>query len=167
MRRRWQAKTSGGTARSAADRWRIGSRGTSAGAEPGHGDEALKTLSLKSGEIHGNDGRPSVAPGRLLRALLLRMLYMVRSERMLIRQVDGNLWFRWFAGWGIDEPARNHAVFSNNGGRLLNEELAREFFGLVLERAQATGPPAASWTPAIRNRLPLQFRVRYALGFEP
>ena len=81
-------------------------------------------------------GRPSIAPERLLRALLLQILYSVRSERMLMEQLDYNLLFRWFVGLEMDEAIWNHAVFSKNRDRLLNQELARVFFNRVLREAQ-------------------------------
>ena len=75
-------------------------------------------------------------PERLLRALLLPTFYSIRSERMLMEQLDYNLLFRWFVGLEMDEPVWNHAVFSKNRERLLNETVAREFFSEVLEQAK-------------------------------
>ena len=73
-------------------------------------------------------GHPSIAPERLLRSLLLQIFYSVRSERMLIEQLQYNLLFRWFVGMEMDEAVWNHAVFSKNRERLLNEEIAESFF---------------------------------------
>ena len=73
-------------------------------------------------------GRPSIAPERLLRALLLQVFYSVRSERLLMEQLDYNLLFRWFVGLEIDDAVWNHAVFSKNRDRLLNQDLAQKFF---------------------------------------
>jgi hypothetical protein len=81
-------------------------------------------------------GRPSIAPERLLRSLLLQIFYSVRSERMLIEQLQYNLLFRWFVGMEMDETVWNHAVYSKNRERLLNEEIAESFFQRVLERAK-------------------------------
>jgi transposase len=81
-------------------------------------------------------GRPSIPPERLLRALLLQILYTVRGERLLIEQLNYNLLFRWFVGRDMDEVVWNHAVFSKNRERLLNEEAAEVFFQRVLERAK-------------------------------
>jgi transposase len=81
-------------------------------------------------------GRPSIAPERLLRSLLLQIFYSVRSERMLIEQLQYNLLFRWFVGMEMDETVWNHAVYSKNRERLLNEEIAEAFFQRVLERAK-------------------------------
>jgi hypothetical protein len=73
-------------------------------------------------------GRPSIAPEGLLRSLLLQIFYSVRSEGMLIEQLQYNLLFRWFVGMEMDEVVWNHAVFSKNRERLLNEEIAEVFF---------------------------------------
>jgi hypothetical protein len=72
----------------------------------------------------------------LLRALLLPTFYSIRSERMLMEQLDYNLLFRWFVGLEMDETVWNHAVFSKNRERLLNETGAREFFSEVLKQAK-------------------------------
>ena len=80
-------------------------------------------------------GRPSIAPERLLRALLLQVFYSVRSERLLMEQLNYNLLFRWFVGLEIDDEVWNHAVFSKNRDRLLNQDLAQKFFAHVKEQA--------------------------------
>jgi transposase len=99
-------------------------------------DGILKEMSPRFAELYADRGRPSIPPERLLRALLLQILYTVRSERLLIEQLDYNLLFRWFVGMGMDEGVWNHAVFSKNRERLLNEEVAEVFFQRVLERAK-------------------------------
>ena len=81
-------------------------------------DQALKEMSGRFDEIYGEDGRKSIPPERLLRALLLQMLYSVRSERMLIEQLRYNLLFRWFVGLSPDEPVWHPTVFSKNRDRL-------------------------------------------------
>ena len=81
-------------------------------------------------------GRPSIPPERLLRALLLRIFYSVRSERMLMEELDYNLLFRWFVGMEMDEPVWEHTVFSKNRERLLSQEVAQRFLALVLAQAQ-------------------------------
>ena len=73
-------------------------------------DEALKQMSGRFDEIYGSEGRPSIAPERLLRALLLQILYSVRSERMFCEQLDYNLLFRWFLDLNWDEPAVEAAM---------------------------------------------------------
>ena len=99
-------------------------------------DEALVALSPNFDEIYGELGRPSIAPERLLRALLLQMLYTVRSERMLMEQLRYNLLFRWFVGLGMNDEVWHPTVFSKNRDRLLEGNIAEEFFGLVLGQAK-------------------------------
>lgn len=99
-------------------------------------DAILKEMSPRFAKLYADVGRPSIAPERLLRALLLQIFYSVRSERLLMEQLDYNLLFRWFVGLGMDEPVWNHAVFSHNRERLLNEEIAEAFFQRVLAQAQ-------------------------------
>src|SRR6266571_413079 len=100
-------------------------------------DEILKEMSPQFAKLYSDVGRPSIAPERLLRSLLLQIFYSVRSERMLMEQLQYNLLFRWFVGMEMDETVWNHAVFSKNRERLLNEEIAESFFQRVLERAKA------------------------------
>jgi transposase len=99
-------------------------------------DEILKEMSPQFAKLYSEVGRPSIAPERLFRSLLLQIFYSVRSERMLIEQLEYNLLFRWFVGMEMDERVWNHAVYSKNRERLLNEEIAEGFFQRVLERAQ-------------------------------
>ena len=99
-------------------------------------DEILKEMSPKFRKLYSDVGRPSIAPERLLRSLLLQVFYSVRSERMLIEQLQYNLLFRWFVGMEMDEAVWNHAVYSKNRERLLNEEIAEGFFQRVLARAK-------------------------------
>jgi transposase len=99
-------------------------------------DEILKEMSPQFAKVYSEVGRPSIAPERLFRSLLLQIFYTVRSERMLIEQLQYNLLFRWFVGMEMDEAVWNHAVYSKNRERLLNEEIAELFFSRVLERAR-------------------------------
>jgi len=99
-------------------------------------DEILKEMSPQFAKLYSDVGRPSIAPERLFRSLLLQIFYSVRSERMLIEQLQYNLLFRWFVGMEMDEAVWKHAVFSKNRERLLNEEIAESFFQRVLERAR-------------------------------
>jgi transposase len=99
-------------------------------------DEILKEMSPKFAKLYSDVGRPSIAPERLLRSLLLQVFYSVRSERMLIEQLQYNMLFRWFVGMEMDEAVWNHAAYSKNRERLLNEEIAESFFQRVLERAK-------------------------------
>jgi transposase len=99
-------------------------------------DQILAKMSKRFDKMYAENGRPSIPPERLLRALLLPTFYSIRSERMLMEQLDYNLLFRWFVGLEMDEPVWNHAVFSKNRERLLNEAMAREVFSEVLEQAK-------------------------------
>lgn len=99
-------------------------------------DEALKEMSGRFDEIYGADGRPSIAPERLLRALLLQMLYSVRSERMLMEQLEYNLLFRWFVGLSANEPVWHPTVFTKNRDRLLAGAVAEEFFSVIVSQAR-------------------------------
>ena len=100
-------------------------------------DAALKDMSSRFDEIYGEDGRKSIPPERLLRALLLQLLYTVRSERMLMEQLEYNLLFRWFVGLSANEPVWHHTVFSKNRDRLLDGAVAEEFFSLIVQQARA------------------------------
>ena len=91
-------------------------------------DRALKGLSRTFNEIYSGTGRPSIAPEKLLRALLLQVLYTVRSERMLMEQLEYNLLFRWFVGLNMDEPVWVPTVFTKNRDRLLEGDIAEKFF---------------------------------------
>ena len=100
-------------------------------------DQGLKEMSPRFARRYAKLGRPSIAPERLLRARLLQIFYSVRSERLLMEQLDYNLWFRWLVGMPMDEPVWDHRVFSKNRERLLNEEIAQAFLQRVLKLAQA------------------------------
>src|SRR5712691_9808652 len=100
-------------------------------------DVALKGLSRSFGQMYPDWGRPSIAPEKLLRALLLQLLYSIRSERLLMEQLEYNLLFRWFVGLNVDEPVWVASVFSKNRDRLLEGEIAEKFFAQVLEQARA------------------------------
>jgi transposase len=102
-------------------------------------DLALKALSPAFGQMYADFGRPSIAPEKLLRALLLQVLYTVRSERMLMEQLEYNLLFRWFVGLNMDEAVWVPTVFSKNRDRLLEGDIAQKFFDQVLEQATAAG----------------------------
>jgi transposase len=99
-------------------------------------DRALKDLSRKFNAIYATTGRPSIPPEKLLRALLLQVLYTVRSERLLMEQLEYNLLFRWFVGLNMDEPVWVPTVFSKNRDRLLDGDIAEKFFHGVLKQAR-------------------------------
>jgi transposase len=101
-------------------------------------DVALKGLSRSFTRLYADWGRPSIAPEKLLRALLLQVLYSIRSERMLMEQLEYNLLFRWFVGLNMDEPVWVATVFSKNRDRLLKGEIAEKFFAQVLDQARTS-----------------------------
>jgi transposase len=98
-------------------------------------DEVLRGMSGEFEAVYAKVGRRSIAPERLLRALLLQAFYSIRSERLLMEQLDYNLLFRWFVGLEIDDGVWDHAVFSKNRDRLLNQEMAQRFFTRVKKQA--------------------------------
>src|SRR5215469_2833786 len=100
-------------------------------------DQVLQGLSKTFDAMYSQIGRRSVPPERLLRALLLQILYTIRSERMLMEQLNYNLLFRWFVGLNMDDPVWDETVYTKNRDRLLRADVARQFFDLVLEEAQA------------------------------
>jgi transposase len=113
--------------------------------------EALASMTAEFDAIYAIEGRPSIAPERLLRALLLQVLYSVRSERLLCEALDYNLLFRWFVGLCADERVWSHSTFSKNRDRLLEADIARGFFAEVYGRAQAAGltsDETSLWTAA-------------------
>jgi transposase len=99
-------------------------------------DEALKSLSRSFSSLYSAYGRPSIPPEKLLRALLLQVLYTVRSERMLMEQLEYNLLFRWFVGLNMDEAVWVPTVFTKNRDRLLEGDIAEKFFAQVLGQAR-------------------------------
>ena len=99
-------------------------------------DETLQAMDERFDEIYDADGRKSIPPERLLRALLIQMLYSVRSERMLMEQLEYNLLFRWFVGLSANEPVWHPTVFTKNRDRLLEGAVADEFFSIVVEQAR-------------------------------
>jgi transposase len=100
-------------------------------------DQVLVELSPEFDRLYARTGRPSVPPEKLLRALLLQVLYTVRSERLLIEQLDDNLRFRWFVGLNMDDPVWDPTTFTKNRQRLLDGDIAQRFFDRVLAQAQA------------------------------
>jgi transposase len=99
-------------------------------------DAALQRMSPQFEALYAPVGRPSIPPERLLRALLLQALYSVRSERQLMERLEYDLLFRWFVGLSMDEPVWDETVFTKNRNRLLDGEIAEEFFQQVLGQAR-------------------------------
>ena len=102
-------------------------------------DEILKQLSPQFHKVYAKVGRPSIPPEQLLRAQLLQMLYSVRSERLLMEEIDYNILFRWFVGLNLDDPVWDATVFTKNRDRLLEAEVAKEFLTRVVAQAREKG----------------------------
>ncbi|CAG2405441.1 transposase, IS4 family protein [Burkholderia sola] len=102
-------------------------------------NQALKRLNGLFGTIYADSGRASIAPEKLLRALLLQVFYSVRSERMLMEQMRYNLLFRWFVGLAIEDAVWDHSVFSKNRDRLLEHDVVEAFFTEVMSLADKQG----------------------------
>jgi transposase len=100
-------------------------------------DDILREMSREFDKLYAKVGRPSIPPERLLQAQLLQIFYSIRSERLLMEQLDYNILFRWFVGLAMDEPIWDPTVFTKNRDRLLNQDLARSFLRRVVERADA------------------------------
>ena len=99
-------------------------------------DEILKRMSPLFDAMYGDGGRPSIAPEKLLRAQLLQMLYSVRSERLLMEEIDYSILFRWFVGLNLDDAVWDATTFTKNRDRLLEAAVAKEFLAQVVERAR-------------------------------
>ncbi len=102
-------------------------------------NRALARMDRQFRKLYSRTGRPSVAPEQLLRALLLQVLYSIRSERMLMEQLEYNFLFRWFVGLEMDDRVWDVTVFTKNRKRLLEGEIAESFFQAVLEQAREAG----------------------------
>ena len=100
-------------------------------------DDVLRALSSQFNRMYASEGRPSIAPEKLLRAQLLQMLYSIRSERLLMEEIDYSMLFRWFVGLNLDEEVWDATVFTKNRDRLLEAEVAKQFLALVVEQARA------------------------------
>ena len=102
-------------------------------------DAIMQDLSPQFDQLYSKVGRPSIPPEHLLRALLLQVLYSVRSERLLMEQLDYNLLFRWFVGLAMDDPIWDATVFTKNRERLLRGDIARAFFERARAQAEQRG----------------------------
>jgi|HubBroStandDraft_1064217.scaffolds.fasta_scaffold73896_2 transposase len=102
-------------------------------------DAALRELSSEFDRLYAAGGRPSIAPEKLLRALLVQVLYGRRSERLLMEEMNYNLLFRWFVGLEMDDAVWDVTVFTKNRERLLAGDVAQKFFAAVVKQAQAAG----------------------------
>ena len=99
-------------------------------------DQALANMSGRFDGMYARTGRPSIPPEKLLRAQLIQILYSVRSERLLMEEIDYSMLFRWFVGMNLDEPVWDVTVFTKNRDRLLEGDVAREFLCEVVEQAR-------------------------------
>ena len=102
-------------------------------------DAILRELSPEFARLYSDIGRPSIPPEQLLRALLLQVLYSVRSERLLVEQLQYNLLFRWFIGLSMDAPVWSATTFTKNRDRLLRGDIASAFFDAVVQQARGAG----------------------------
>jgi len=102
-------------------------------------DTALTALSAEFDRLYAKTGRPSIPPERLLRALLLQYFYGIRSERLLMEQLDYNLLFRWFVGLNMDDPVWDPSTFSKNRERLLSGDIPQRFLEAIVEQAKGAG----------------------------
>ena len=99
-------------------------------------NEGLASLDAEFDTLYADTGRDSIPPERLLRAALLQAFYSIRSERLLMEQLDYNLLYRWFVGLGVDDAVWDHSVFSKNRDRLLEADVAAKFLAAVLAHPQ-------------------------------
>src|SRR3954469_23211688 len=99
-------------------------------------NEALGAMGREIASLYSGTGRPSIAPERLLRAMLLQAFYSIRSERQLMERIEFDLLFRWFVGLGMDDPVWDHSTFSKNRDRLLEGALAARFLSAILAQAR-------------------------------
>jgi transposase len=102
-------------------------------------DEVLVQLSRRFDTMYSSAGRPSIPPEKLLRAQLLQMLYSIRSERLLMEEIDYSVLFRWFVGLNLDEEVWDATTFTKNRDRLLDAEVAKQFLAQVVARARTKG----------------------------
>jgi transposase len=102
-------------------------------------DDILRKMSPVFDSMYAQRGRPSIPPEKLLRAQLLQMLYSVRSERLLMEEIDYSMLFRWFVGLNLDEEVWDATSFTKNRDRLLEADVAKEFLQRVVEQARSAG----------------------------
>jgi transposase len=102
-------------------------------------DDVFKRLSPRFDRLYSDIGRPSIPPEQLLRALLLQSLYTIRSERLLMEEIDYSILFRWFIGLSLGEPIWSPTMFTKNRDRLLEGDVAAAFFDAVRARPESAG----------------------------
>src|ERR1700691_1906628 len=96
----------------------------------------LAAMSAEFDALYAPDGRESIPPERLLRALLLQAFYTIRSERQLVERIEFDLLFRWFVGLGMDDPVWDATTFTKNRDRLLDGDVATKFLSAVLSQSR-------------------------------
>ncbi len=102
-------------------------------------DKALEDMTSAFEKIHSHTGRPSIAPEKLMKGLLLQTLYSIKSVRLLMEQLGYNILFKWFVGLGIDEKVWDHSVFSQNQDRLISSDIAKTFLEKIQQQAGKAG----------------------------
>src|SRR5215467_13729195 len=102
-------------------------------------DRVFARLSPRFTKMYSDIGRPSIPPEQLLRALLIQSLYTVRSERLLMEEIDYSVLYRWFIGLSLDEAIWSPTTFSKNRARLLKSDIAAAFFDAVIDQAREAG----------------------------
>lgn len=130
---------------------------------------ALGDLSGEFGKLYTDFGRPSIAPEKLLRAMLLQAFYKVRSERHLMERIEFDLLFRWFVGLGVDDAVWDHSTFSKNRDRLLEGEIAAKFLNALLAQPKVKGLLSSDhfsvgWQRQRRGRSGTQCRAQLPQG---
>jgi len=100
-------------------------------------DQALEEMEPEFEGMYSSNGRPSIPPEQLIRALLLQILFSIRSERQLMERLDYDLMFRWFVGLGMDDSVWNHSVFSKNRDRLMMYNVDELFFNAIKKQAHS------------------------------
>jgi len=102
-------------------------------------DSALQSMNVALAAMYSHTGRPSIPPERLIRALLLQIFYSIRSERLLMEQLDYNLLFRWFVGLEVDDQVWDASTFAKNRDRLVDHDVGRKLLGAVVGQARDQG----------------------------
>jgi transposase len=120
--------------------------------------EVLKELNHTFGRLYAHEGRPSIPPEQLLSALLLQVLYSVRSERQLMEQLDYNLLFRWFVGLSPDDPIWDPTVFTKNRDRLQEGDVFQKFMTKLLHHEKVKPLLSDETFSAVGDTLPRKWR---------
>jgi transposase len=125
-------------------------------------NEALSALAREMAPLYAGSGRPSIAPERLLRAMLLQAFYSIRSERQLMERLEFDLLYRWFVGRGLDDPVWDHSTFSKNRDRLLDGDVAAKVLSAVLARPRVRRLLSTDQMALVRAFLAPEVPIRIA-----